>query len=212
MNDENIDRVQGIGGEGDDVRQRRPPRRLDGTTNGHPPPLEDAAGPTGGDQLDEDEAHHSITSSEEEQEYGQDPQSPLAERRSRTSRLQRARLRFSTPEQLLQFHDADVLRHLAWCILVFRIINALITSRTMFAPDEHWQSLEVAHAFVFDGMGWITWEWGDRRPQSERAWGAHWGDGPIRSFLYPAMFVPGYWLLKMTRLDNTRLLVSAMEQ
>ncbi len=32
--------------------------------------------------------------------------------------------------------------------LFFRLINALLI-RTTFAPDEYWQSLEVAHRMVF---------------------------------------------------------------
>ena len=32
--------------------------------------------------------------------------------------------------------------------LLFRVINALLV-RTTFAPDEYWQSVEVAHRMVF---------------------------------------------------------------
>lgn len=34
------------------------------------------------------------------------------------------------------------------CLLVYRVLSAL-TCRTAFVPDEHWQSLEVAHRLVF---------------------------------------------------------------
>lgn len=63
---------------------------------------------------------------------------------------------------------------------------ALATSRTVFQPDEHWQSLEIAHSIVF-GYGYRTWEWK--------------GDAPIRSIAHPASFVPLYTFLQATGLD-----------
>lgn len=68
--------------------------------------------------------------------------------------------------------------------LSVRIAIALFT-RTFFQPDEYYQALEPAHALVF-GYGHLTWEW--LTPQ------------PIRSVVYPALNVPIYWLLKVTRL------------
>ncbi|TCD66007.1 glycosylphosphatidylinositol anchor biosynthesis [Steccherinum ochraceum] len=59
-------------------------------------------------------------------------------------------------------------------------------------PDEYFQSLEVAHHFVF-GYGHLTWEWVSPKP--------------IRSVLYPALNIPIYWLLKIFRLDRTDLLI-----
>ncbi|GAA5959978.1 hypothetical protein JCM21900_001448 [Sporobolomyces salmonicolor] len=49
--------------------------------------------------------------------------------------------------------------------LSWRFINALL-SRAFFQPDEYWQSLEIAHAWVF-GYGWRSWEW-RARPSGER--------------------------------------------
>jgi phosphatidylinositol glycan class B len=72
-----------------------------------------------------------------------------------------------------------------------RIVIALST-RTFFQPDEYFQSLEPAHFLVF-GYGYLTWEW--LSPQ------------PIRSVIYPALNVPIYWLLKVTGLDSSWLLV-----
>ena len=34
------------------------------------------------------------------------------------------------------------------CLVVYRVVSALVC-RTAFVPDEHWQSLEVAHRLVF---------------------------------------------------------------
>jgi hypothetical protein len=76
-------------------------------------------------------------------------------------------------------------------IFVYRIALALLT-RTLFQPDEFFQSLEVAHAIVF-GYGKLTWEW-----QRGVA---------IRSIVYPALYVPVYWALRVTGLDATRMLV-----
>jgi GPI mannosyltransferase 3 len=75
--------------------------------------------------------------------------------------------------------------------VVVRILIALST-QTFFQPDEFFQSLEVAHQLVF-GYGHLTWEW-----LSEH---------PIRSILYPSLNVPIYYVLKITGLDGTRLLV-----
>ncbi|KZT57787.1 glycosyltransferase family 22 protein [Calocera cornea HHB12733] len=75
--------------------------------------------------------------------------------------------------------------------LAVRISLALATC-TFFQPDEYFQSLEPAHHAVF-GFGALTWEWTIRPP--------------LRSFAYPALFVPVYWLLKVTHLDTTQLLI-----
>lgn len=80
--------------------------------------------------------------------------------------------------------------------LLVRTLNALSTN-TLFAPDEYYQSLEIAHKIVF-GYGYRTWEW--------RVEG---GAGGIRSPLYPVgVFVPVYWLVKALGLDSTIALVS----
>ncbi|KAJ7156958.1 glycosyltransferase family 22 protein [Mycena crocata] len=70
--------------------------------------------------------------------------------------------------------------------LFVRVLIALCTW-TVFQPDEYFQSLEPAHHLVF-GYGHLSWEWLSTRP--------------IRSILYPAINVPIYWLLKVTRLDT----------
>ncbi|VDB82731.1 unnamed protein product [Peniophora sp. CBMAI 1063] len=77
--------------------------------------------------------------------------------------------------------------------LVVRIALAVFT-RTFFQPDEYFQALEPAHHIVF-GYGFMTWEWLATQP--------------IRSIVYPALNVPIYWLLKVMRLDDTKLLVLA---
>jgi hypothetical protein len=73
----------------------------------------------------------------------------------------------------------------------YRIALALLT-RSIFQPDEFFQSLEVAHNVVF-GYGKLTWEW-----QPGIA---------IRSIVYPALYVPVYLILRVTGLDATGLLV-----
>lgn len=72
---------------------------------------------------------------------------------------------------------------------------ALGTSRTLFQPDEFWQSLEVAHKIVF-GYGYLTWEWASAQP--------------IRSIAHPAMFVPLYYTLRMLGLDHVSFLMVGM--
>ena len=76
-------------------------------------------------------------------------------------------------------------------IFAYRIALALLT-RTIFQPDEFFQSLEVAHTIVF-GYGKLTWEW---QP-----------DVAIRSIVYPALYMPVYWALRVTGLDATGMLV-----
>ncbi|VDP19532.1 unnamed protein product [Schistosoma margrebowiei] len=41
------------------------------------------------------------------------------------------------------------------CLLLFRFFNALLI-QTSYVPDEYWQSIEVAHKWVY---GTLTWEW-----------------------------------------------------
>jgi len=75
-------------------------------------------------------------------------------------------------------------------LTLFRFYNSL-TLKTFFVPDEYWQSIEVAHNFVFK-YGYLTWEWKEK----------------IRSFSYPLLFTFPYMILKRFKLDNTDLLVS----
>jgi phosphatidylinositol glycan class B len=74
-------------------------------------------------------------------------------------------------------------------LVLFRFINS-ISIKTFFVPDEYWQSVEVAHNYVFD-YGYLTWEWKKK----------------IRSFSYPFLFTLPYMILKYFNLDNTDLLI-----
>ncbi len=65
--------------------------------------------------------------------------------------------------------------------LAVRISIAVLT-RTVFQPDEYFQSLEPAFHFVF-GYGHLTWEWLSK--------------DPIRSIIYPGLNIPFYWFLKI---------------
>lgn len=75
--------------------------------------------------------------------------------------------------------------------VIWRILIAVCT-RTFFQPDEFFQSLEVAHNAVF-GYGHLTWEWKT--------------DAPIRTVLFPALYMPAYWLAKSAGLDEGPALV-----
>ncbi|XP_010453614.1 PREDICTED: GPI mannosyltransferase 3 isoform X1 [Camelina sativa] len=77
-----------------------------------------------------------------------------------------------------------------FCLAV-RVVNALLI-QTYFNPDEHWQSLEVAHRTVF-GYGYMTWEW-------KRG---------IRSYLHPMVFAFLYKLLQVTGLDTPYIMRKA---
>lgn len=79
--------------------------------------------------------------------------------------------------------------------LPVRLVWAVL-SRSFFQPDESWQSLEVAHRLVF-GYGYLTWEW---RPSASSV-------GGIRSPVYALLFVPGFWLAKVTGMDGWGTLV-----
>ena len=75
---------------------------------------------------------------------------------------------------------------LIWSLLVFRVALALLT-RTYFQPDEYFQALEPAHHAVF-GYGHLTWEWSTAQP--------------IRSIIYPVLYIPAYWFLNATGLAS----------
>ncbi|KAL5490343.1 GPI10 [Sanghuangporus weigelae] len=81
-----------------------------------------------------------------------------------------------------------ILTALAWRILI------AFSTRTFFQPDEFFQSLEIAHRAVF-GFGHLTWEWTT--------------SPPIRSVFFPSLYIPVYWLLKVTGLDKGKLLIIA---
>lgn len=44
-----------------------------------------------------------------------------------------------------------------WIFILYRLFNRFIV-RTYFFADEYFQSIEVAHYWVF-GYGHLTWEW-----------------------------------------------------
>ncbi|CAN8011032.1 unnamed protein product [Ixodes pacificus] len=68
--------------------------------------------------------------------------------------------------------------------VLFRVGGSFFV-RTSFVPDEYWQSLEVAHKFVF-GYGYLTWEW----------------KHAIRSSIYPMFISAQYTLLKFLQIDT----------
>uniref|UniRef100_A0A1J3EZU7 Mannosyltransferase n=2 Tax=Noccaea caerulescens TaxID=107243 RepID=A0A1J3EZU7_NOCCA len=82
-------------------------------------------------------------------------------------------------------------RRIFFFCLAFRVVNALLI-QTYFNPDEHWQSLEVAHRNVF-GYGYLTWEW-------KRG---------IRSYLHPMVFAFLYKVLQVTGLDTPYVMSKA---
>ncbi|KDQ18048.1 glycosyltransferase family 22 protein [Botryobasidium botryosum FD-172 SS1] len=84
-------------------------------------------------------------------------------------------------------------RNAFYVSLAVRVAIALAT-RTFFQPDEYFQSLEPAHRAVF-GYGMLTWEWISARP--------------IRSIAYPTLWMPVYWTLKVTGLDQGAWLIVA---
>lgn len=95
------------------------------------------------------------------------------------------------PETELRELTCAAMRRTTAIALALRIVIALST-RTFFQPDEYFQSLEPAHHIVF-GYGQLTWEWLMPRP--------------IRSVVYPSLNIPIYWLLRVTGLDESWLLV-----
>lgn len=77
-----------------------------------------------------------------------------------------------------------------YCLAQLRVFQA-VTIRTSFDPDEYWQSLEIAHRFVF-GYGFLTWEW-----QATEA---------LRGVLHPLVFALPFAVLRVTGTDS-RLMV-----
>lgn len=71
-------------------------------------------------------------------------------------------------------------------LITLRVALAICT-QSFFQPDEYYQSLEPAHILVF-GYGHLTWEW--------------LAEQPLRSPIYPALNVPIYWLLRVTKLHE----------
>ena len=81
-------------------------------------------------------------------------------------------------------------KHIWAVLLIFRFCNTL-TVQTYHVPDEHWQSLEVAHQLVF-GYGHLTWEWREH----------------IRSYIFPLLYALPFAVLRTFRLDYVFAMVS----
>lgn len=80
-------------------------------------------------------------------------------------------------------------------LLIFFIVRiaSVFLVQTWYVADEYWQSLEVAHKFVFD-YGDLTWEW----------------KLGIRSYIYPFLILCLYKILHFIKLDYVNLLVSKL--
>lgn len=76
--------------------------------------------------------------------------------------------------------------------MIIRLLSVWFV-RTWYVPDEYWQSLEVAHNFVF-GYGYLTWEW----------------QKGIRSYLHPLLISIIYQILAWLHLDTVQLLVRSI--
>ncbi|EHB03559.1 GPI mannosyltransferase 3, partial [Heterocephalus glaber] len=82
---------------------------------------------------------------------------------------------------------------LAALAVALRVLNLGLV-RTSFVPDEHWQSLEVAHRLVFGYpflYGHLTWEWTQG----------------LRGYTYPLIFASIYKVLHLLGKDSVQLLV-----
>eukprot|EP00826_Nyctotherus_ovalis_P055111 TRINITY_DN7298_c0_g1_i4.p1 TRINITY_DN7298_c0_g1~~TRINITY_DN7298_c0_g1_i4.p1 ORF type:complete len:566 (+),score=82.68 TRINITY_DN7298_c0_g1_i4:3-1700(+) len=78
-------------------------------------------------------------------------------------------------------------------ILLYRCFISLYV-RSFYAPDEYYQSVEVAHRIVF-GYGYTSWEWTIEEP--------------IRSIVHPFIFAILYKVLALLSLDTGFLIAYA---
>ncbi|WWC57953.1 uncharacterized protein I303_100488 [Kwoniella dejecticola CBS 10117] len=93
--------------------------------------------------------------------------------------------------------------------LLIRTLLVLPFPHTYFQPDEFYQSLEVAHNYVF-GYGYLTWEWKDLPSLPTGRWyDIYVVGGRMRGWLWPGVFEGVYKLLQVLGLDKTELLVIA---
>lgn len=69
---------------------------------------------------------------------------------------------------------------------LFRVLNSFLFLRTFHSADEHYQSVEIAHEFIFK-YGAKTWEW--REDVKLRSF-AH----PLLAYAWPYALVKGVWL------------------
>ena len=79
---------------------------------------------------------------------------------------------------------------------LFRILNSFLFLRTFHSADEHYQSVEIAHEFIFK-YGAKTWEWRE--------------DVKLRSFVHPLLaYAWPYALVKGLRLDEDASLITGV--
>ena len=81
---------------------------------------------------------------------------------------------------------------------LFRVTNSFLFLRTFHSADEHYQSVEIAHEFIFK-YGVKTWEWRE--------------DVKLRSFVHPLFLYAWPYALVKGWLDEdarTTVLVRAM--
>ena len=80
--------------------------------------------------------------------------------------------------------------------LLFRLLNSFLFLRTFHSADEHYQSVEIAHEFIFK-YGANTWEWRE--------------DVKLRSFVHPLLaYAWPYALVKGLRLDEDASLITGV--
>ena len=80
--------------------------------------------------------------------------------------------------------------------LLFRLLNSFLFLRTFHSADEHYQSVEIAHEFIFK-YGAKTWEWRE--------------DVKLRSFVHPLLaYAWPYALVKGLRLDEDASLITGV--
>lgn len=80
---------------------------------------------------------------------------------------------------------------MSFAVFLLVRLSSVLLVQTCFVADEYWQSLEVAHRWVF-GYGYLTWEWRER----------------LRSVLFPGLFAALYQLLALVHLDSVWLLIT----
>ena len=79
---------------------------------------------------------------------------------------------------------------------LFRVLNSFLFLRTFHSADEHYQSVEIAHEFIFK-YGAKTWEWRE--------------DVKLRSFVHPLLaYAWPYALVKGLRLDEDASLITGV--
>lgn len=121
-------------------------------------------------------------------------------------------------EDGLMFLLSSSKRVLAFC-LAFRLVNSILI-QTYFNPDEHWQSLEVAHHVVFGYMHcviptscfkissylllYLFNDWFDWIRYGHLTW--EWKKG-IRSYLHPLIFAFLYKVMAFLHLDIPLIMV-----